>query len=72
MLVYVFGNFSSPDISCYSIYMAEEDGEVEYDFPPRSPNESVSRFYFPFLVMQQDRLPTSQQASTSKQRLITV
>jgi hypothetical protein len=37
------------DVSSYSLRIAEEDGEVDDDFPPLDPNENIAKFGFPTL-----------------------
>ena len=39
------------DVQGYSLYIAEDDGEVDYGFPPLESNEPVSKFSFPILAL---------------------
>ncbi|XP_035776659.1 stress-activated map kinase-interacting protein 1-like [Anopheles albimanus] len=50
-------------VSHYALYMAEEDGEVDTDFPALDMNEPCSKFRFTHLALAERRLPsnTSQQ-----------
>uniref|UniRef100_A0A182VU41 Uncharacterized protein n=1 Tax=Anopheles minimus TaxID=112268 RepID=A0A182VU41_9DIPT len=43
----------------YGLYMAEEDGELDLDFPPLDSNEPCSKFRFSHLVMTERQLPAS-------------
>uniref|UniRef100_A0A182MC44 Target of rapamycin complex 2 subunit MAPKAP1 n=1 Tax=Anopheles culicifacies TaxID=139723 RepID=A0A182MC44_9DIPT len=43
----------------YGLYMAEEDGELDLDFPPLDSNEPCSKFRFSHLVMAERQLSTS-------------
>ncbi|XP_049281649.1 stress-activated map kinase-interacting protein 1 isoform X1 [Anopheles funestus] len=43
----------------YGLYMAEEDGELDLDFPPLDINEPCSKFRFSHLVMAERQLSSS-------------
>uniref|UniRef100_A0A182K939 Uncharacterized protein n=1 Tax=Anopheles christyi TaxID=43041 RepID=A0A182K939_9DIPT len=43
----------------YGLYMTEEDGELDLDFPPLDVNEPCSKFRFTHLVMAERRLSSS-------------
>uniref|UniRef100_A0A182NUN0 Uncharacterized protein n=1 Tax=Anopheles dirus TaxID=7168 RepID=A0A182NUN0_9DIPT len=43
----------------YGLYMTEEDGELDTDFPPLDPNEPCSKFRFSHLALAERRLSTS-------------
>uniref|UniRef100_A0A182QCK7 Stress-activated map kinase-interacting protein 1 n=1 Tax=Anopheles farauti TaxID=69004 RepID=A0A182QCK7_9DIPT len=43
----------------YGLYMTEEDGELDTDFPPLDPNEPCSKFRFTHLALAERRLSTS-------------
>ncbi|XP_052893629.1 stress-activated map kinase-interacting protein 1 [Anopheles moucheti] len=43
----------------YGLYMAEEDGELDLDFPPLDINEPCSKFRFSHLVMAERQLSTN-------------
>uniref|UniRef100_A0A5S6QUC5 CRIM domain-containing protein n=1 Tax=Trichuris muris TaxID=70415 RepID=A0A5S6QUC5_TRIMR len=42
----------------YALYVAEENGEIDYGLPARSPMESVAHFHFPCMAMA-ERSPRS-------------
>lgn len=48
-------------VKYYSIYMVEEDGEIEPDFPPLDPSEPCSKFCFLYLAIA----PTASRADSS-------
>uniref|UniRef100_A0A182P5W9 Uncharacterized protein n=1 Tax=Anopheles epiroticus TaxID=199890 RepID=A0A182P5W9_9DIPT len=59
----------------YGLYMAEEDGELDLDFPPLDVNEPCSKFRFTHLVMAERRLtslatPTSVTAASTTTPMI--
>lgn len=39
------------DINQYALYIAEDDGEVDWDFPSLDPDETVSKFGFSYLAL---------------------
>ena len=39
------------DVQGYGLHIAEDDGEVDYGFPPLDSNEPVSKFSFPTLAL---------------------
>lgn len=41
----------SEPISNYGLYIAEEDGEVDWDFPCLDPKETVAKFGFSCLAL---------------------
>lgn len=40
-----------PDVNCYCLRIAEENGDVDPDFPSLNPKEPVSKFGFPVLAL---------------------
>lgn len=50
-LFLIFATYCRTDVSKYALYVAEDNGEIDTDLPPRSPSENVSRFHFPFLAL---------------------
>lgn len=43
---YIFIFFFRQDLSQYGLYMAEDDGEVDCDFPCLDPKEEIAKFDF--------------------------
>ncbi|XP_052863061.1 stress-activated map kinase-interacting protein 1 [Anopheles cruzii] len=46
----------------YGLFMTEEDGEVDMDFPPLDANEPCAKFRFTHLALAERRLSTTHQA----------
>ena len=38
-------------VDCYALYIAEDDGEVDFDFPCLDSRETVAKFGFGFLAI---------------------
>jgi len=52
------------DLNEYSIHIAEDDGEVDWDFPCLDDNEAVAKFGFNYLALVQKTESSKSRAPT--------
>lgn len=51
LIVCVFPYFCSENVNAYCLHIAEDDGEVDTDFPPLDSNEPIHKFGFSTLAL---------------------
>lgn len=59
-------NFYSQDISKYGLYITEDDGEVDWDFPCLDPTEVIAKFEFSTLGLVEMKPSDKARHSTLK------
>lgn len=55
------------DVKFYSLYIAEEDGEVDMDFPTLDEKDLITKFGFQYLAVVEKHAPVKPQPSPAKQ-----
>lgn len=51
LIVCVLPGFHSENVNAYCLHIAEDDGEVDTDFPPLDSNEPIHKFGFSTLAL---------------------
>uniref|UniRef100_A0A1Y1K0I4 Uncharacterized protein n=1 Tax=Photinus pyralis TaxID=7054 RepID=A0A1Y1K0I4_PHOPY len=66
----IHGDFPLKPVSHYGLYITEEDGEVDHDFPNLDPKESVAKFGFTCLGLVEHKQITKNVSFESSQTII--
>ncbi|KAK5649002.1 hypothetical protein RI129_003894 [Pyrocoelia pectoralis] len=68
----IHGDFPLKPVSHYGLYITEEDGEVDHDFPNLDPKESVAKFGFTCLGLVEHKQITKNVSFESSQTMIQI
>jgi len=58
---------AQPDVKSYRLFIAEEDGEVDMDFPALDEKEQITKFGFQYLALVERHAPAKPKPSPAKQ-----